>query len=284
MDLKRIVGVVVLLSILITGCSNNPEEGNGSVVDSSSVSVTTTSETMSVTINESTETEVETMQTSCMDETLVVEMYEAYYDALINIMNNQQLPDSDYVLEFTAGFYNVSDNVFAIADIDLDGKDELLVHWKTTSMAGMQYRIYEYDPINDIWINELQGSWTPVFYDNGVITVDSLHNQGYAETIWPYGIEIYNAETDSYEDLGWVDCWDRAFTDANYPEVQFPEEYDTDDAGVVYMIYVDGFDHEYYSQSEYDEFRFSIIGDASEISVEYYPLTEENIVSITGVS
>ena len=122
-------------------------------------------------------------------------------------------------------------------------------------------------------------------YDDGMILAEDLYDQGYAVTITPYTVYTYNENTDSYIAAGAVDCWDRAATDGMDGEV-FPEECDTDDAGVVYMIdyagYI-GYSGGYcYSQSEYDGFVASLIGDKEELDIDYLNLSDANIDQATS--
>ena len=42
-------------------------------------------------------------------------------------------------------FYDISENHFAIYDVDADVKDELLISYWTTNMAGNVFKIYGYD-------------------------------------------------------------------------------------------------------------------------------------------
>lgn len=70
-------------------------------------------------------------------------MSEAYKDVLHKIRELHILPDGiDYGYD---QINDLSENSFAVYDIDNDGKDELLISYWTTSMAGTVLKIYDYD-------------------------------------------------------------------------------------------------------------------------------------------
>lgn len=212
------------------------------------------------------------------------EVYQAYYDALMNIRGNHTLPDGrelDYLSE--AGI--VEDDQFAVYDIDGDSRDEMILLWTTASASDTLMYVYEYNAEADAWTMEICCSPSVTVYDDGMILAEDLYDQGYAVTITPYTVYTYNENTDSYIAAGAVDCWDRAATDGMDGEV-FPEEYDTDDSGVVYMIdyagYI-GYSGGYcYSQSEYDGFVASLIGDKEELDIDYLNLSDANIDQATS--
>lgn len=213
------------------------------------------------------------------------EVYSAYGDALTGIRGNHILPDGRE-LEYLSSSGIVDENLFAIYDIDGDGRDELIIKWTTATEAGTVMYVYEYNVDADAWTMELSCFPTVCAYDNGVILSDCAHNQGYAASIWPYDIYTYNENTDSYIAAGAVDCWNKVVSDQDGADEPFPEEFDTDDAGVVYMINYAGYagysGGYIYSQSDYDEFEASLTGDAGEVEIEYLELTNANIDAATS--
>lgn len=213
------------------------------------------------------------------------EVYQAYYDALMNIKGNHTLPDGrelDYLSE--AGI--VEDDLFAVYDIDGDGRDEMILKWITASASGTLMYIYEYNADADAWTMELNCYPSVTVYDDGMILSESQHGQGYAVTITPYTIYTYNMNTDSYVAAGAVDCWDRIVTDDAENGDEFPEEYDADGAGVVYMIdyagYI-GYSGGYcYSQGDYDDFCAGLTGDSLEVSIDFLSMSDSNIDQATS--
>ena len=165
-------------------------------------------------------------------------------------------------------------NHFAICDIDQDGVPELILSWMNAPVAGMWGGVYQYDMEQMVYIDEGLVQPGITFYDNGVAYEPWKHNQGYGE-IWPFVASRYNAESDRYEHALTADSWNRSF----HPE-GFPEEADTDGAGVVYFTdldseYVD-YDHPI-NQTVFTEIYNDLFADANEISVTYYELSDKGI-------
>lgn len=102
----------------------------------------------------------------------------------------------------------ISDNRFAVYDVDADGKEELIISYVTTYIAGMMELIYEYDEEMDTLIEQFREFPALTYYDNGVIKAEWSHNQGLAGEFWPYSLYQYKEESDAYEMLAMVDAWD----------------------------------------------------------------------------
>lgn len=78
----------------------------------------------------------------------------AYAAALEEIYTNHTFPDGkDFGFD---GFHDMSENKFAVYDIDSDGKKELIVLYTTTYMAGMTGTVYAYDSSSGTLRAELQ--------------------------------------------------------------------------------------------------------------------------------
>lgn len=71
-------------------------------------------------------------------------MIELYKIILSNLYYNHTMPDSSYVLHDPI-LGDISDNQFAVADVDCDGKDELIVQLISVSMAGQHAWIIGFD-------------------------------------------------------------------------------------------------------------------------------------------
>lgn len=189
-----------------------------------------------------------------------------------------ELEDPKYVDD-----YNMSENQFAIYDVDMDGKDELLIALTHYPMAAMRTIIYDYDSNTNRFTEQFTGFNWMNFYNNGTLEVMLSHNQGSAgDSLWPYTLYRYNNEKDSFEVVAEVDAWDKSFSETCYIDEVFPENIDKDGDKIVY--YVRNSDSDEYSCYDLNEFnkwkKQYITNETSKITVPYINLTEENINNI----
>ena len=181
----------------------------------------------------------------------------------------------------------LSDNHFAIFDIDGDGEEELVTEFCTGPTAALEINIYGYDSQSGEIFSELCEYYGATVYDNGVIIVLASHNQGRAgENFWPYTIYLYDPLRDVYLNMTWVDAWDRQVADgADWGEIPFPEEVDEDGDGVVYYVITDG---GYAPQADpvdgpaYEAWRDSLLEGIAQVEIPWRPLTEEDINSLSA--
>lgn len=205
----------------------------------------------------------------------------AYISVLKDLYYEQRLPDS---MEEVFSYESISDNYFTVCDIDYDGKEELIISYANTYMAGMVELIYEYDEETDTLIEQFREFPALVYYDNGVIKADWSHNQGLAGEFWPYSLYQYDKETDTYELIAMVDAWNQTLADVNYEGTAFPKEIDENGDGLVYYVMLG---NEYVLNTPmdleaYEQWLNSYIGDAQEIQISYQNLTPENIYAVNG--
>jgi hypothetical protein len=208
------------------------------------------------------------------------DMYNAYSDALENLIENHKLPDGTDAAELSG---DMAQNKFAIYDVDNDGKEELLLMYTSTYTAGQAGYVFDYDAETKELKTEFSEFPFLTFYDNGAIKAGWSHNQGRAgENFWPYSLYQYAPETDSYVLAGMVDAWDKNYPGADEQNNPFPSDIDKSGTGFVYYIMEDG---QYDTSnpvdaSEYNAWVDTYIGNASEIQIQYMDLTEENISQI----
>ena len=213
------------------------------------------------------------------------EAKKAYVDVLKRLYNEHLLLNADGEGDFKIednNFSKISDNKFAIYDVDLDGQEELIIQITTSSTAGMIEIIYDYD--NEVEVIRTQFTEWPAltYYDNGIVMAKLSNNQGLGvdiENFWPYTIYQYEVKTDSYLAVGRVDAWNKAYRDEDFDGNPFPNDADKDGDGVVY--YVDE-DYDYRNDlpidfAEYEKWLNAYIGDAKEVDIPYLQLTLENI-------
>lgn len=203
---------------------------------------------------------------------------EAYYSVLDKLYTTYTLPDgTDLSYD---GILDLSDNCFAIYDIDYDGQEELIIIWDTTYTAGQSVIVYGYDSAAGTVRTELWQYPLQIFYDNGVVEVGLSHNQGLASMMpdhvdfWPYFLYQYDKSTDTYVQCALVDAWNKAYRATDYDGNAFPDDIDVDGDGVVYLIEV-GENEEWMDAEAYKAWRDSYVGGANEVEIPFEKMTGE---------
>lgn len=217
-------------------------------------------------------------------------MYEAYVKVLEDIYFDQKFPGGmDHGLQPANA--DITDNMFAVYDIDADGREELIVVYTTTYTAGMVEIIYDYDSGRGDVREEHFAYPMLTYYDNGVMEVEASHNQGLASdggadgNFWPYSLYRYDSGTDAYAPLASVDAWSRGFREEDYDGNPFPQEVDVDGDGVVYYVTTEGNEpNDPMDGAEYSQWRDSYLKGAKPLQVPYVNLTTDNIYVITNGS
>ena len=209
----------------------------------------------------------------------------AYVRVLENLLNNSILPDNS---DGTGIFSDMADNTFAVADVDGDGREELVLLTRPDIYAG--YRGYILDYYNNALVIQHSGFPSFTFYSNGAFAEDDSHAQGsWTSQFWPHDIYRYLPSSDSYELAGHVGAWEKVISDINRDSLPpFPTEKDVSGAGILYYITpaedmgptFTGYSKDAVDQSVYLEWLEPILGDARPLELEYLPLTEENIAHI----
>lgn len=212
--------------------------------------------------------------------------HEKYKEAMQNMLDNRVFPNGEQVYggaetEDSAGSI-WTDNKFAIADIDGDGTDELIINFSNAPAAGEVFYIFEYDEASDSLKEEFTEFPTPEFYDNGYVTAGASHNQGMAGDFWPYTIYKYDAESDTYVQQYYIDAWDKELYPQDFEGNAYPDEIDTSSTGTVYYLYedvtkaVDPVD-----KTAYDKLARDTYGSAAEVTIVYSDISQENIEAIS---
>jgi len=257
--MKKTLSLILSAALCVTlaACTNNSADNADDFSEDPSASVTTP---------ETAETVIDHPD----------DLYQAYRNALENLIRNRKFPDGTDAAEPLGG--DLSENKFAVYDVDNDGTEELLLMYTNTDMAGHAGYVLAYDAETKELKTELLEFPMLTFYDNGIIKAGWSHNQGRGMDFWPFSLYQYVSDSDSYVLVGMVDAWDK-----NWPGADpFPSDIDKSGTGFVYYIMEDGqYDNTHpVDASDYNAWLSPYIGDASEIQIQYLNLTEENISQI----
>ena len=203
------------------------------------------------------------------------EAKSAYHSVLYDVYFNHLFPDGkDY--GFLEGA-DVSENEFAVYDVDRDGSQELLISYTTTEEAVEV--VYDFISAFDAVREEFVEYPGTAFYDNGYVQAVWSGNRGLSgESFQPYTLYQYDAESDAYTAAAQVDAWERSVSETDSEGNSFPDDVDVSGTGMVYYITPEGDKTgEPVDQAEYEEWEASWRGDAEELAVPWMKLTEENM-------
>ncbi|MDD5908611.1 MAG: M56 family metallopeptidase [Clostridia bacterium] len=201
-------------------------------------------------------------------------------EILWNAYLKGELPDGSK-LDWTSS-KDAAENHFAVTDIDGDGKEELLLSWTNASMAGHSFVIFGCR--QGAVYTQFSGFPSLRFYDNAAIEEDWSHNQGWSGRFWPHYAYRYNPQSDLYEQVGFVEGWDKQVVSEG-----FPDDIDADGDGLVYDVRSADADWTIGSRYEpermmdgpaYEEWRQSYLNGSQEVEIGLIPLTEENIAAL----
>jgi len=187
---------------------------------------------------------------------------------------------------------DVHDNEFFIADVDLDGRDELVFIRSNTSAEDRYAKIYGVGDEGEL-IEELSSYSALTFYSNGVITVESADSELPGGGFMPYTLYRYDPSTDTYDNIAYVTALDRAEVErlaqeaaenGTEPVYTYPEEADTSDSGKVYYIAPSGSSEspQPIDKTAYDEWLLSYINNEEVMTYSSSKLSEDNIKALTS--
>lgn len=259
--MKRLIAffiTVVLIGTMLTGC--NLEEDDSPARRS-----------------EKKDEKIEKVEKEKLFE-LDVERYKAYLDVLEDVVEDNEWPDGTEVLVDGNDFGYMWDNQFAIVDVDLDGEEELLVEITTASMAGMVFKIFDYDKKVDEAVEIFACFPAVTFYDNGVLYLEASHNQTGCDEVWPFGLYRMNDKTEEYEYIGGAE----GATSNSYNGYDVTK--DTDGDGVIYYVYdEDATGGTPCTKEEYDGWYEEQFSNARAIYIPWENASEWNLEKIETV-
>lgn len=296
-----ILGTALMLTVTsLWGCGTKDTSGQETSSEEQMVSEEETESaeeetTPNESIEDETESEAEeeiTEEVVNQEELTTALIRHKYSGVLSQITCALQLPEGDMIEAPYDSDAEMMDNAYAITDIDGDGYEELIINYSTASMAGMFATIYGYNPETDTLTQEFMSFPSVTFYDNGIIKADASHNHSYGE-LWPFGLYQYDADTDSYAQIGYIDSWSKELTATYYDysseqELPFPDDLDTDQDGVLYNIqegnpenYTWNYEDYHYNEADYQKWYDSYLNNAKEITPKFQPIDSENFTVYT---
>ena len=166
------------------------------------------------------------------------EAEKAYREALQTFVDLGELPGGGEPIYYSGYEDGEWSDLYAILDIDGDGKDELVMRIAATTMASMQENIYAYDEETGELVQEL---WAfPVcdyFMDGLAVKSGWSHGTGTeSDDFWPFNAFTYNPDTDEYDLAGYASQYYLPLMQETERADQFPAEADEDGNGIVYEI------------------------------------------------
>jgi hypothetical protein len=197
-----------------------------------------------------------------------------YGATLRNLLYSNILPDGEQA-ELPAG----EASQFAVADVDGDGKEELVLLYDPGVTAGALGYIIGYDTEAKNTYLQLVEFPAFTFLKNGNLKALSSHNQTRGE-MWPYALYQYLPESDSYQLSGYVYSEDKNIFELNGVADQYPDQADVSGTGTVYYVGVDAWGTTPIDETDYLIWLEANQGNAAELEIAYLPLTEENILSM----
>ncbi|MDC7278066.1 hypothetical protein NXH64_00985 [Butyrivibrio fibrisolvens] len=272
------VSIVLLTGYLLIGCGQTKEASN-----SDEAVVTQTSDNLDIA-----EVKDDVIDYS-MEAINLDDAYLQYKDILVKFMESGVLHMADRDIETPEAEMNtvLKYSSFAVADIDNDDIDELIVYYDDACMAGMIAVIYDY--IDGKARYKFMEFPNLSIYENGTIEAGWSHNQGYAGDFWPYNLYYYNPDTNEYDAVGSVDAYDKGVYECNKEVLDangspFPAGTDKDGNGFVYYIYENGLEDyqkiEPVDDEEYQKWLKQYTDDTNKISLDFYRITNETVERI----
>ena len=146
---------------------------------------------------------------------------------------------------------------FAVADVNDDGTDELIVNFNITYTYALHSQIWTVNNYNQLISLGRYGA-SPEFYKYGYMVVKSSHNQTPGETIWPYGVHSFSYYTNKFEKIYYAYCIDK---NSNYMNRYNPAE-DLDHDGVIYVV-----NDEKLTKAQYDAYVNAYIPSKNKLNI-----------------
>ena len=180
----------------------------------------------------------------------------------------------DYPLNYVDLFNNNKTDIekcsFAVADVNDDGTDELIVNYTETYILGMYSEIFTVNNYNQLVSLGRYGAY-PEFYKYGYMVLKASHNQGPGYTIWPYSVYSYSCYSNKFNIVYSASCNNK---DSSYNEFynSYNPAEDLDHDGVIYVV-----NNEKLTKAQYDAYVNAYIPSKNKLNISWKKITNSNI-------
>lgn len=197
----------------------------------------------------------------------------AYAEVLTRLLEEHTFPDSQ-TDDFDGELHSMKENQFAVADVDGDGRRELVIRFVAAELENQRGLVLDWDEAAGTVNIQLDENPGMVFFKNGAVLAQWASNPNKGGAFWPFSLYEYRPELDSYSYVGCVDAWDRSV----YPD-GYPDQSDRSGTGFVYYLLPDGprEDAEAVDTRDYEDWMQAYVGDGAMMELDYKDLTAENI-------
>lgn len=209
---------------------------------------------------------------------------EAFTFALNNLLMNLIVPGDVTQLTYDKKYGNISDNTFAICDINGDGSDELIVKWTTAAQQDTLLIVCRFDEKTKTLYQTLIETAASDFYNNGkVIALWADPGTSYGKYFWPFSVYEYDKRGGYYTKTAMVTAWSKELKPVDSNGNPYPDDIDTENAGEVYLLNdFSKADIQTISRSAYEKW-IGEITKSGKCNIDYKSLTKENINQVGNV-
>ncbi len=173
----------------------------------------------------------------------------------------------DYVYLFDNNKADIEKCSFAVADVNEDGTDELIVDYTETYTLGMYSEIFTVNDYNHLVSLGRYGAY-PEFYKYGYMVLKASHNQGPGDAIWPYSVYSYSNYSNRFNSVYSAYSIDK---NKDFPNEYNPSE-DVDHDGVIYVV-----NDEKLTKAQYDAYVNAYIPNKNKKNISWKKITNSNI-------
>ncbi len=202
---------------------------------------------------------------------------KAYRQVVQTYVDLGELPGFDQDIPYSEYADGEWTDMYAILDIDGDGKNELVLRIAQTIMASMQENIYAYDEETGEIVQELWAFPICTYLCGGTAIQSGWSHGTGAEgpDFWPFNVFNYNEETDAYDLNGYCAQFSLEAMKEMGWEDRFPAEYDKDGDGIIYEISNETTgDLEWVDEDAYQFWYNNLFGDEPPLDIPWKALDE----------
>lgn len=129
----------------------------------------------------------------------------------------------------------LSDNRYAVFDIDGDGRDELMLDIVSAAPRDCYTAVYDVDADGDLF-REVRYTADLTFWTNGIVLASYSAAAAQEGDFVPYAVSQYDEEQDVYTEFAYVSAMDKETLAAAGKLDEYPQAVDTSDMGRVFFV------------------------------------------------